>query len=139
VTVSSTEGISPAWIGANATGATGSKDHDMFLQLLVAQLKYQDPMNPTDSSQFMSQNAQFTSLEKMQNVADSMTQLLNAQMTFGAAGMIGKQVTYADVSGGTHTGTATGANFSASGPSLTIDGATVPVSMIVSVNAADAS
>ncbi len=60
-------------------------------------------------------------------------------MTFGAAGMIGKQVTYADSTGGLHTGTATGANFSATGPSLTVDGETVPVSMVVSVNSAGTS
>ena len=47
----------------------------MFLQLLVAQMRYQDPMNPTDSSQFLSQSAQFTALEKMQDVADQTAQL----------------------------------------------------------------
>ena len=41
-------------------------DKDMFLQLLVAQMRYQDPMNPTDSSEFLAQTAQFTALEKMQ-------------------------------------------------------------------------
>ena len=38
----------------------------MFLNLLVAQLRYQDPMNPADSGEFLAQSAQFTSLEKMQ-------------------------------------------------------------------------
>ncbi len=80
MTVSSTEGISNAWTALGAADSSAStQDHDMFLQLLVAQLKYQDPMNPTDSTEFMSQNAQFTSLEKMQNVADSMAELLNAR------------------------------------------------------------
>lgn len=122
---------------AGAAGAAGAaatrSDHDMFLQLLVAQLKYQDPMNPTDSSQFMSQNAQFTSLEKMQDIADSMQQLLTAQMSFGAAGMIGKQITYADADGALHTGTATGVNFTVDGPTVVVDGETVPVSMITTV------
>ena len=42
----------------------------MFLNLMVAQLRYQDPMNPADSGEFLAQNAQFTALEKMQDVAD---------------------------------------------------------------------
>jgi flagellar basal-body rod modification protein FlgD len=37
----------------------------MFLQLLVAQLKYQDPTNPTDSTQFVSQLAQFSELDQV--------------------------------------------------------------------------
>ncbi|MCR4716835.1 MAG: hypothetical protein K5656_06610 [Lachnospiraceae bacterium] len=41
---------------------------DAFLQLLVTQMKYQDPMNPSDSTQYMSQLAQFTSLEEMENL-----------------------------------------------------------------------
>ena len=42
-------------------------DKDMFLQLLVAQLKYQNPMEPMDSSQFMAQNAQYTTVEKLRS------------------------------------------------------------------------
>jgi flagellar basal-body rod modification protein FlgD len=37
----------------------------MFLQLLVAQLQNQDPLNPTDSTQFVSQLAQFSELEQV--------------------------------------------------------------------------
>ena len=49
----------------------------MFLNLMVAQLRYQDPMNPTDSGQFLAQTAQFTALEKMQDVADQTAALLS--------------------------------------------------------------
>ena len=44
-------------------GVTPSKD--MFLQLLVAQIKNQDPLSPTDSTQFVSQLAQFSQLEQV--------------------------------------------------------------------------
>ena len=67
--------------GSGATSTTNSADKDMFLQLLVAQMRYQDPMNPTDSSQFLAQSAQFTALEKMQAVADQTAALFSAQMT----------------------------------------------------------
>jgi flagellar basal-body rod modification protein FlgD len=45
----------------------------MFLQLLVAQLKHQDPLNPSDPAQFMSQLAQFQQLEQSMNTGQDIT------------------------------------------------------------------
>lgn len=45
--------------------STPAPSEEMFLQLLVAQLQNQDPMNPTDSTQFVSQLAQFSELEQV--------------------------------------------------------------------------
>jgi len=45
----------------------------MFLQLLVAQLKNQDPLNPSDPAQFMSQLAQFQQLEQSMNTGQDIT------------------------------------------------------------------
>ena len=80
--------------GPSGRHTTAGGDKEMFLQLLVAQMKYQDPMNPTDSSQFLAQSAQFTALEKMQDVADKTAQLVSAQVAFGASGLVGRQVTW---------------------------------------------
>jgi flagellar basal-body rod modification protein FlgD len=60
-------------------------DKDAFLNLLVTQLRYQDPMNPTDDKEFIAQMAQFTSLEQMQN----MNKNLESSSAFS---MIGKEV-----------------------------------------------
>ena len=49
---------------------------DVFLKLLVAQLKYQDPSNPADSSQMMSQTATFTQVEKLEEIAKQNSALL---------------------------------------------------------------
>lgn len=43
---------------------------DMFMQLLVTQLQYQDPLNPMDNQEMLAQMAQFSALEQMKNVAD---------------------------------------------------------------------
>ncbi len=46
-------------------------DKDAFLQLLVAQMKYQDPLQPTSNTEYISQYAQFSQVEQMQNMAAS--------------------------------------------------------------------
>jgi len=48
-------------------------DKNMFLQLLVAQLQNQDPLNPTDSSQFVTQLAQFQQMEETANMGQDIT------------------------------------------------------------------
>ncbi|MGL4343731.1 MAG: flagellar hook assembly protein FlgD [Cellulosilyticaceae bacterium] len=62
-------------------------DKDAFMQLLVTQLRYQDPMNPMDNQEMMAQMAQFSALEQMMNVANG----VNKQM---AHSMIGDFVQY---------------------------------------------
>lgn len=58
---------------------------DAFLQLLVAQMKYQDPLNPSTDTEFVAQLAQFSSLEQMQNLSQTS---LNSQ----AFSLVGKEV-----------------------------------------------
>lgn len=55
---------------ANETKKNGSTmDKEAFLNLLVAQMKYQDPLEPTSNTEFVAQYAQFSSLEQMQNMS----------------------------------------------------------------------
>jgi flagellar basal-body rod modification protein FlgD len=46
-----------------------------FLKLLITQLRNQDPLNPLDQNQFLSQTAQFTSLENLQNISSELAEL----------------------------------------------------------------
>lgn len=52
---------------------TPTIDKNMFLQLLVAQLRNQDPSNPTDSTQYVQQLAQFQQLEQSANSGEDLT------------------------------------------------------------------
>jgi flagellar basal-body rod modification protein FlgD len=77
---------------ASSNQALGRDD---FLNLLVEQLKNQDPMNPMESAEFAAQLAQFSSLEQLTNVNDSMKLLIDQETTTGnaqAVSYIGKQV-----------------------------------------------
>lgn len=106
-------------IGA-ATGQTDAQavGKDMFLKLLVAQLKYQNPMEPVDSSQFMAQTAQFTMVEKLQAMAAQTDALVAGEAAQRAAGLLGRQVTYTDSAGVPQSGVVTGTKFGADGPVL---------------------
>ena len=130
----------PGIFGLSATTNTGaitststSADKDMFLQLLVAQMRYQDPTNPTDSSEFLAQTAQFTALEKMQEVADQTAQLVALQVAFGASSMVGRTVSYTGADGLTTSGAVASVRFEATGPVLQVDGVDVPLAAVVTV------
>jgi len=127
-------GVTPASSGtATTTTGTNSADKDMFLQLLVAQMRNQDPANPTDSSEFLAQTAQFTALEKMQQVADQTSQLVALQVAFGASSMVGRTVSYAGPDGAMLSGVVSSVRFEASGPVLQVNGEDVHFAEVQSV------
>ena len=57
----------------SSTGKSGGNlGKDAFLQLLVTQMKYQDPLNPQDNSEYIAQLATFSQLEEMQNMSNTL-------------------------------------------------------------------
>ncbi len=138
MTISPTEAGGPLPLGLGATPAAPESDalgRDTFLKLMVAQLRNQDPMNPQDSAEFLAQTAQFTSLEKLEQVALQTSQALSAQMAFGASTLAGKTVTYLGADGAEATGAVEAVRFVPTGPLLLIDDQEVPISSVVSVAA----
>jgi flagellar basal-body rod modification protein FlgD len=67
---------------------------DQFLQILVTQLRNQDPMQPMQDKEFIAQMAQFSSLEQMMNMSKEMTSL--RQSAGMAAALIGKEVSWVE-------------------------------------------
>ena len=61
---------------ATATSSAASTQ-DRFLKLLVTQMKNQDPLNPQDGTQYMTQLAQFSSLEQLTGINSKLNQLLD--------------------------------------------------------------
>jgi flagellar basal-body rod modification protein FlgD len=64
--------------GTTNAGATSLADESIFLQLLIAQLKNQDPQNPADGTTFVTQLAQFTSLEQQTKSSQALTDIRTA-------------------------------------------------------------
>ncbi|OCX61343.1 flagellar biosynthesis protein FlgD [Lysinibacillus sp. AR18-8] len=84
------------------TKQTGNSElgKDAFLQLLITQLQHQDPTNPMDDREFISQMAQFSSLEQMQNMTKAMESLLSSQQQsqmMNYATFIGKEVKWHEI------------------------------------------
>lgn len=69
----------------NEVKKDSSYDKDMFLQLLVAEMKYQDPMEPTDNAEYVKELAQFSQIEAVQAVEEKM-------QTIQANSLVGKYV-----------------------------------------------
>lgn len=91
--IQSNESTSPSITGTQSKNETVGKDE--FLNLLVTQLKYQDPLNPMDSTQFTAQLAQFSTLEQMTNVNTNLNTLISSQANmsnYQAVSYIGKNV-----------------------------------------------
>ena len=84
-------------ISEKTSEQASSMDKDSFLQLLVAQMKYQDPMEPTSNTEYISQYAQFSELEAMQNLSSNMdlqraTSLVGKEVIVKSTGTSGESV-----------------------------------------------
>jgi flagellar basal-body rod modification protein FlgD len=112
-------------------GTTGSSidnknasamDKDTFLKILVAQMKMQDPTQPTDSSQFMAQMAQFSTVEQLTNMGKTSADAAASAKVNQAVGLLGRTVTYAGGDGEAVTGVVDRVDLDNGAPSLTVDG-----------------
>lgn len=104
----STEYIKPF----NAKEKSGSElDKDAFLKLLVTQMQYQDPLNPGDSTEYMAQLAQYSSLEATMNISETLEKgnalnlvgeyvIMNTTDSKGELAQISGLVEYATVKNG---------------------------------------
>jgi flagellar basal-body rod modification protein FlgD len=102
-------------------------DPNQFLSLLVDSLKYQDPLDPTSSADFLQQLASLSQVQTESQVAQT-------EQTSAAANLIGKTVTGDDPSGTSITGVVTGFSMTSNGPDLNIGNDSVSLGTISAVN-----
>lgn len=111
-----------------------SLDPQAFLQLLVAQLQNQDPSNPLDTQQMMTQTATLSQVETMGSMSTTLSELVGMQNAQSAISLIGHQVTYVDGTGSSVHANVTGASLLSSGAQLHLsNGSSVPLSSVTGV------
>lgn len=75
---------------AKGQTANDSLDKDAFLQLLITQMQYQDPLDPQDNSEYVAQLAQFSALEQMTNVYKSVSEVANLVSNIDTSVLVGQ-------------------------------------------------
>jgi flagellar basal-body rod modification protein FlgD len=75
--LSSSQSTSQPDTAASTIPSSGLANESTFLTLLVTQLQNQDPLNPADSTQFVTQLAQFSQLEDLQNINQNVIDIVN--------------------------------------------------------------
>ncbi|HUA04100.1 MAG TPA: flagellar hook capping FlgD N-terminal domain-containing protein [Solirubrobacteraceae bacterium] len=114
--------------GTTATNSNSSTlpiTQNQFLEMLMAELQNQNPMNPnsSDPMQFVTELAQFTQVEQETNTAESTSTIASGQNTATAIALLGHTVTYTDpTTQSPATGTVQSVEFNSTGPTLTING-----------------
>src|ERR1041385_3331880 len=83
--VTATSANAPMQASGTLPTSQAKAQQNQFLQLLVAQLKGQNPLDPLDGTQFVSQLAQFSSLEQLTNANDTLVQIKDLIQTSNQA------------------------------------------------------
>ncbi|MDQ4504077.1 flagellar hook capping FlgD N-terminal domain-containing protein [Sinomonas sp. ASV322] len=108
-------------------------DSSVFMSLLVTQLKNQDPSSPMDTNAMINQTTQLSMMEKLTQLTATSASGLSVQERAAAAALIGRSVTYLGADGGSGRGTVASVSFGGVAPSLSIGGASIPLSSITGV------
>lgn len=98
-----------------------------FIKLFLAQLQFQDPMEPVDNREFLAQLAQFTALEQSRQTSENTNGLLSMNASTQAISLLNKQVEVQGL-GVPLIGTVTAVSFTSSGAMLSVRSATGEVS-----------
>jgi flagellar basal-body rod modification protein FlgD len=111
-------------------------DSEVFLKLLVTQLANQDPSSPMNTNEMIGQTTQLASMEQLTTLSSTTTESFALSMRQTAANLLGTTASYVDADGAEQTGTVTAVSFAGGIPTITVDGASVPLTSISGLTAA---
>ena len=114
-------------------------DANVFMTLLVAQLKNQNPSAPIDTNQMMAQTIQLSMMEKMTELTTNSKEGFSLQMRSAAAQLIGHSVDYTLADGTTGTGLASSVSFAGTVPTVKVGDLSIPLDSISGLTAPAAS
>lgn len=115
-----------------AASPSSTTDADMFLKLLVAQMRYQNPMEPMKGNEFIAQSAQLATVQALQAMQKSQASADTWAQVGAAHQMLGTQVVATTDDGTPVTGIATAVTTSSDGPRLTLTTPTGQVQVALS-------
>jgi flagellar basal-body rod modification protein FlgD len=119
---------------ASSAANLGGLTQNNFLQLLVAQMQNQDPLNPMSSDQFLQEMASFTEVVDLGQLQQQTQNLINNEVASQGLQLLGRTVTAIDpTSGQSVSGTVSQLTMQNGQPMLTIGSAQLPVSSVVTV------
>lgn len=101
----------------SALSSANTLGQEEFLKLFLTELNFQDPLEPMDNKEFISQLAQFSTLEQSRTMGESLDNIVLLNSTTQSLGLLGKQV---ELHGGRAFGEVTAVTFSENGPLLTL-------------------
>jgi len=108
-------------------------DGEVFLSLLVTQLRNQDPSSPMDTTEMIAQTTQLAVLEELIGISAKQEESFGLQMRSAAADLIGRQVTFTDAAGLPATGVVTAVSYSGPVPTVTVNGQEIPLDAVAGV------
>ena len=118
---------------AAASKANGELDKEAFMNLLVAQLRNQDPSSPMDTSQMMAQTTQLTTMEKLVELSDTQRESFALQLRRAAASLVGQQVTWTDDTGADHSGSVASVSYAGPVPTVKVGDQDIALDAVSSV------
>jgi flagellar basal-body rod modification protein FlgD len=127
-------GTNSSSTSSSTTNASSSLTPSDFIQFMVTELQNQDPLDPTDPSQMLSQMTDIGQLQSADTLQSSLTSMVQQNQVAAASSMIGKLVQGTDANTNPQTGIVAAVQVSSTGVNLTLNtGATVPMSNVTAI------
>jgi flagellar basal-body rod modification protein FlgD len=110
-------------------------DSEMFLSLLVAQLRAQDPSSPMDTNEMMAQTTQLASMEQLTSLTKMTEEGFSLQMRSAASALLGQTVSYTAADGTAATGVVSSISFRQAVPLVKVGDVELPLDAVTGIPA----
>lgn len=133
--VNATSNVVPGSTGAESTGSVNKTlSQADFLKLLVAQLTSQDPLNPSNNQDLLSQTVQLSTLQGNTSLQSIMTELQNTQGLSQANSLLGRNVTVQATATTTAQGVVSSIDVASGTPMIVVNGASYSLGQVLSIS-----
>lgn len=118
---------------ANSGAVNPSTKKMNFLELLISQITHQNPMEPMDNETMVNQMVQFESLEKLDQLNETMNSSMVFQNMMNSINFLGKEVAVKDDAGNIKTGKVTGIRIEGGFPGVVVNGSFYPATSVEAI------